>query len=134
MCSKTLVDNYKIAFLTALYSLYSLRYSLCTFSCTATAAICVLPAIMGTGPGFTRGMKVDPVRVWYVFGSRIIARYPWWPLPRIVSTDAVFSAANLCISFIFSYVSSPSYLGNIELGKLSMYCSIVRSTILYIFC
>jgi len=49
----------------------------------------------------------------------------------VVSTDAAFAAASLCIACIFSYVGSPSCLGKVGCGKLLMYCSIVNSFIVF---
>ena len=46
---------------------------MCIF-CTATLADLVLSTIVGTEPGFVGAIKVNTLRVWYVFGSRTIAR------------------------------------------------------------
>jgi hypothetical protein len=60
-----------------------------------------------------------------------MARYPCCPPPQVVSTDAAFTAASLCIAYIFSYVGSPSCLGKVGYEKLSMYCSIINSFIVF---
>ena len=59
-----------------------------------------------------------------MLGSKTIAKCPCWPPPCVVSTNAAFPAANSCMVLIFSCVGSTSYLGNIELGNLSMCYSI----------
>ena len=78
-------------------------------------------------------MNISPMRVWYVLESKMIAKYPCYPPSYVVSIEAAFSAANLWVILIFSYVDSPSCLENVEFGKLSMYCFIVRFTIFIVF-
>ena len=57
-----------------MYSFYSYRCSLCAFSCTATWADRMLPAIIGMGPEFTASINITPVKVVYVLVSSRIAR------------------------------------------------------------
>ena len=87
----------RIALHTFVYSLYSRRYSLYTFSYVTTCAVCVLPAMTGIEPGFVGGINIVLIRVLYVLSSSTIARYPCLLPLCVVLIDATLAAANLWI-------------------------------------
>ena len=129
LSSKAFVVCYSITLYTLIYSLYSQGYSLYTFYWAITCAGWVFSAITGISPGFIGSINVFYTNVLYVLLSKTIAKYLYLPPLYVVSVEAVLTATSLCIFWIFSYISSPSYLGNSVCNKYSIYCSTIHSII-----